>query len=202
MKPGAPRRSSTARRARGGKTAPTPAAPAPTRKPAAATAPRASPRGAGTPLITEAELRAAVFELANTLAPADVDDLLAEEETLRARAASLTGDHGTLLRAQLELAIVCLRDHAAGECPQIPYFTISVLAAALAYLVDELDLIPDFLPGIGTLDDALVMAMAFRLGEDGLRRYCTFREIDPTPTLGVQRGVAAKPASRRARTKG
>jgi uncharacterized membrane protein YkvA (DUF1232 family) len=61
-----------------------------------------------------------------------------------------------------------------------------MLTAGLAYLVDELDLIPDFLPGIGTLDDALVMAMACRLAEDGLRRYCTWKEIDPVPALGAE----------------
>jgi uncharacterized membrane protein YkvA (DUF1232 family) len=138
------------------------------------------------PLLTETDLRRAVFELANVLAPADVDDLLGNEEDLRERAGRLDGEAGKLLRAQLELAIMCLQDHVAGNCPQIPYYTISMLTAGLAYLVDELDLIPDFLPGIGTLDDALVMAMACRLAEDGLRRYCTWKEIDPAPALGAE----------------
>jgi uncharacterized membrane protein YkvA (DUF1232 family) len=137
------------------------------------------------PLITSAELRRIVFELANTLAPGDVGDLLGSEDEMRVRAAQLSGDAGTLLRAQLDLALLCLQDHAAGRCPQIPYFTISMLAAGLAYLVDELDLIPDFLPKIGTLDDALVMAMVFQFAADGLRRYCTWKDIDPTPALGT-----------------
>jgi len=139
------------------------------------------------PLITESELRTAILELANTLAPGDVDDLLGSESDLRERAERVDGDRGKLLAAQLELALMCLRDHAAGRCPQIPYFTISMLAAALAYLVDDLDVIPDFLPRIGTLDDALVMAMVFQLAEDGIRRYCTWKEIDPSPALGGPR---------------
>jgi uncharacterized membrane protein YkvA (DUF1232 family) len=145
----------------------------------------ARPHRAPPPLITADELRRAIFELANTLAPADVDDLLGNEDDLRSRGARIEGEPGKLFAAQLELAITCLRDHAAGRCPQIPYFTISMLAAALAYLVDDLDLIPDFLPRIGTLDDALVMAMAFQLAEDGLRRYCTWKEFDPGPALRV-----------------
>ena len=162
---------------------------------------------ATTPIITEDELRRLVFEHANTLAPADVEDLLGQESDLRERASALDGDRGELLRAQLDLAIKCLYDHDAGRIPQIPYFTISLLAAGLAYLIDELDIIPDFLPGIGTLDDALVMAMSFRLAEDGLRRYCTFKDIDPTPVLGAQHHAPARPASpagpaRRARRKG
>ncbi len=167
MKTEKPRRSSAVGRARG-----TAAKPAPSRQPLA-------------PLITPAELRRAVFELANTLAPGDVGDLLGSEDEMRARAAQLEGDAGKLLAAQLDLALACLQDHAAGLCPQIPYFTISMLAAGLAYLVDELDLIPDFLPKIGTLDDALVMAMVFQFAEAGLRRYCTWKSIDPAPALGV-----------------
>ena len=135
------------------------------------------------PIITADELRRAIFELANTLAPGDVDDLLGTEDDLRERAARMDGERRKLFAAQLEIAIMCLRDHAGGLCPQIPYFTISMLAAALAYLIDDLDVIPDFLPRIGTLDDALVMAMAFQLAEDGLRRYCIWKEIDLTPAL-------------------
>ena len=162
-----PSRTATAKRARNGDVKP------------------AHAQRASAPLITAADLRRAVFELASTLAPADVDDLLGSEDELRERAGRVDGAAGKLFGAQLELAITVLRDHAAGRCPQIPYFTISMLAAALAYLVDDFDLIPDFLPRIGTLDDALVMTMAFQQAEDGLRRYCTWKEIDPTPVLGA-----------------
>lgn len=175
MKPDTHRRQSTTRSARSGRKTP------PARKP--------SP-----PLLTAAELRRAVFELANTLAPADVDDLFAEEAALRERATLLGGEPGNLLRLQVDLALACLRDHAAGEAPQIPYYTISLLAAGLAYLADELDLVPDFLPKVGTLDDALVMAMACQLAEDGLRRYCTWKEIDPVPALGAERAARRRRA--------
>src|SRR6266481_1429614 len=134
-----PSRTATAKRARNGDVKP------------------AHAQRASAPLITAADLRRAVFELASTLAPADVDDLLGSEDELRERAGRVDGAPGKLFAAQL----------------------------ALAYLVDDFDLIPDFLPRIGTLDDALVMTMAFQQAEDGLRRYCTWKEIDPTPVLGA-----------------
>jgi uncharacterized membrane protein YkvA (DUF1232 family) len=138
------------------------------------------------PLLTRAEMRRAVVELANTLAPADAGDLLAEETALRARVAALNGAAGRIMRAQLDLALMCLRDHLNGVCPQIPFHAISLLTAGVAYLGEKIDLIPDMLPRIGTIDDALVMALAFELAEDGLRRYCTFKGIDPAPVLGTE----------------
>lgn len=130
-------------------------------------------------LLTRADIVRAVVELANKLAPADVGDLLGSESMIRERAAQLSGAPGRTLRAQLDLALLCLKDHAAGRCPQIPYYSISLLAAGVVYLADQLDLVPDFLPRIGMIDDALVMAVACELGRDGLARYCVWKGIAP-----------------------
>jgi uncharacterized membrane protein YkvA (DUF1232 family) len=130
-----------------------------------------------------------VHDLANRIAPADVTALLQAERDLRKRAASLVSDELQLLAEQLSLALDCLRDHVGGACPQIPYYTISVLAAAVSYFANELDVIPDFLPRVGRLDDAVVMAMAFELGRDGVRRYCAWKGRDANTVLHA--GVTA-----------
>ena len=139
------------------------------------------------PLLRPSDVRTIVSDLCTQLAPADVAALMNEEKTLRARAAELPTPHLSLLRDQLGLALDCLRDHLDGRCPQIPYYTISLIGAALLYFTDEFDAIPDFLPEIGHLDDAVVMAMAFELGADGLRRYCDFKDIDATGLLPPRR---------------
>jgi len=128
-----------------------------------------------TPLLRQEDLRAILYDLANKVAPADVEEMMEHEDTLRAEAAQITSPHLALLRDQLLLAVDCLSDHVNGECPQIPYHTIALLAAGVFYFSDEIDVIPDFLPHIGMLDDAAVMAMAYRLAEDGVRRYCDFK---------------------------
>jgi uncharacterized membrane protein YkvA (DUF1232 family) len=147
------------------------------------------------PRITRSSPRAevvhAVIELANKLAPADVGDLLVAESSIRERAAKLAGVPGRRCARQLELALMCLKDHAAGRCPQIPYYSISLLAAGVAYLADQLDFVPDFLPRIGMIDDALVMAVACDLGRDGLRRYCVWKGIAPALARRVQRRPAS-----------
>jgi uncharacterized membrane protein YkvA (DUF1232 family) len=156
----------------------------PRRSPKASPARRTKPV---TPLLTRAEVVQAVTELANKLAPADVGDLLVVESTIRERASALPGMPGRAFRAQLDLALEFLKDHVAGRCPQIPFYTISLLAAGVAYLADELDLIPDFLPRIGMIDDALVLAVACELGRDGLTRYCVWKGLAPALARRVPR---------------
>lgn len=131
------------------------------------------------------------MDLARYIAPADVTAMMGREPELRERAAALTAPPLALLRDQLAVALDCLRDHVAGNCPQIPYSTISLLAAGVCYFADELDLVPDFLSRIGRLDDGAVMAMAFQLGADGIRRYCTATGRDADAVLGLTGGRRA-----------
>lgn len=153
----------------------------------------ATRRPARVPFLTRAEVVRAVIELANKLAPADVGDLLVAESTIRERAKKLPGVPGRRLRAELELALLCLKDHSAGRCPQIPYYAISLLAAGVAYLADQLDFVPDFLPRIGMIDDALVMEVACELSRDGLKRYCVWKGIAPA----LARRARRRPTGRR-----
>jgi len=148
-----------------------------TAKPAAVTRARRRTRKAP-PVLDRRDVRRIITELAARIAPADVTTLMSQEATIRAKAREIRDPHLLPFRAQLELALDCLRDHVDERCPQIPYYTISLLGAAALYFSDELDAIPDFLPHIGNLDDAVVMGIACQLGADGLRRYCDWKGRD------------------------
>ena len=126
--------------------------------------------------LRESDLEEILREGARSLAPADVDNLLSREGELRAHAEELPA-RLKLLRRQIDLAFTLLRDHRAEGCPQIPYDTVAIVASALLYFAEPVDIIPDFLPTVGHLDDAAVMAMAFRLARKGIRRYCAFKGI-------------------------
>jgi uncharacterized membrane protein YkvA (DUF1232 family) len=75
------------------------------------------------------------------------------------------------------LALHLITDHADGNCPQIPYYTVCLLTVALLYFVDPLDVIPDWIPGVGGSDDGLMFELAFELGRPGIERYCTWKGI-------------------------
>lgn len=147
---------------------------APKKRPAATTSTKAKTTTdvPSSELLDSSDLRRIVLETANTLAPDDIAALLAGESDIRHRIAELSSGSLGLLKSQLALSLDLLRDHLDGECSQIPYRTISIVGAAVTYFIDELDLIPDFLPGVGRLDDAAVVATAFELAHAGLERYC------------------------------
>jgi uncharacterized membrane protein YkvA (DUF1232 family) len=136
------------------------------------------------PLLEPSDIRRIVLDAAVQIAPADVVELMTREDELREEGRQLQAPELALLREQLELALDCLKDHVEGNCPQIPFYTISLLGAAVWYFGDVLDVIPDFLPKIGMLDDAAVMAMAFQLAASGLRRYCTWKGRAVDSVLG------------------
>ncbi|MBI3783592.1 MAG: DUF1232 domain-containing protein [Deltaproteobacteria bacterium] len=149
-------------------------------QPAAPAAPRQT-------VLDRSDIHRILFDLAHQVAPADLETLMDNEAMLIERARGLTDANLALFQKQLSLAMACVRDHVDGECSQIPYYTISLIGAALMYFADEFDAIPDFLPDIGHLDDAVVMAMACELGADGLQRYCDFKDIDATGLLPPRR---------------
>ena len=46
--------------------------------------------------------------------------------------------------------------------PRVPWIRKAALAATIAYLATPFDLVPDFIPLAGQLDDALIVALALR----------------------------------------
>ncbi len=55
---------------------------------------------------------------------------------------------------------------------------MAAVTAALLYFVNPIDLVPDFLPLVGYLDDAAIIAVCFKIIQADLRKYAKAKRIE------------------------
>jgi len=67
-----------------------------------------------------------------------------------------------------------LRDSLAGRY-SVPFRTIAAIAVTLLYLANPLDLIPDFIPGVGYIDDVFIVTLCLRFIATDLQAYRRWR---------------------------
>ncbi|HSI69033.1 MAG TPA: YkvA family protein [Gillisia sp.] len=70
-----------------------------------------------------------------------------------------------------------LRDWYQGRYKDVPWLVISSIGGALLYVLSPIDLIPDFLPVIGYLDDAAVIAALVKYVRVDLADYRKWKGV-------------------------
>jgi len=76
---------------------------------------------------------------------------------------------------QAGLVLELIDDYRDGSYRSIPWRSLAVAAGALLYSVSPSDVVPDFVPVLGQLDDAVVIALAMYLIRRDLKRYIQFK---------------------------
>lgn len=76
---------------------------------------------------------------------------------------------------QTRLVIEFVDDFRTGGYRDVPWWAVAVAATAMLYAINPADVVPNVLPIVGTLDDLAVVAVAVRLLEGQLRKYCRFK---------------------------
>ena len=71
----------------------------------------------------------------------------------------------------IKTSFALLKDWYMGNYRKIPFRMVASIAAAMLYLVSPLDIVPDWVPFGGLLDDALVLAAIFALSRRDLDAY-------------------------------
>ncbi len=99
----------------------------------------------------------------------DIDDVLEDEEAIKSKF-----ENKGKLQRYLDDAVILfslLKDYANGNYREVPFNVIAAIGGALLYVLSPIDLIPDFIPIIGYLDDAAVVAFCLNLIEKDLISY-------------------------------
>lgn len=77
---------------------------------------------------------------------------------------------------QLQLLFSLTKDYTNGNYTSIPKTTMISVLAALLYFISPLDLVPDFLVGLGFLDDAVILGFVIKKVSKELEKYKAWKD--------------------------
>jgi uncharacterized membrane protein YkvA (DUF1232 family) len=100
--------------------------------------------------------------------------IAATTEWLKTKGAALPGQ----LFQQVKLLLELLKDFYKGVYKDVPWASIAAIVFAILYAVNPIDLVPDFIPVVGFLDDIGVVGAVISSFRSDLRDYCKFKGYD------------------------
>ena len=101
----------------------------------------------------------------------ELDDFLYRLEQ-KIKEMPLVGKKFTMIPVMISL----VKNYVQGKYTTVPYGTILAILSALIYLLSQIDLIPDFLPGIGYLDDMAVVGFCITMVKTDIESYDVWRQ--------------------------
>jgi uncharacterized membrane protein YkvA (DUF1232 family) len=84
--------------------------------------------------------------------------------------------------SHLQAMLRLIRAYYCGEYRDVKIANLVLIIGAIIYVLDPWDLIPDWIPGLGYLDDATVMAFAIQKTRETLDEFTTWETSAPQGT--------------------
>lgn len=99
----------------------------------------------------------------------DVKDVLGKER----KAEDIVRHAGALRKywEDVKTFFSMVKDYVSGNYREVPFGTIAAIVGALAYALSPIDAIPDFIPVLGYLDDAMVLGLCLKLVQGDVEDY-------------------------------
>jgi len=123
-------------------------------------------------VVSEEKAKKIIGDGAQKITEEDVACAISREEDIKSRC------HGPLGRflGDVRTIIAMLKDYWNKSYRELPWWTIAAATTALLYVLNPMDIVPDFIPVIGLLDDAAVVSACVFLLERDLSRYRSWKK--------------------------
>ena len=119
--------------------------------------------------VSKKEAESALLRGAKKVRPSDVVKVLKESKKIEDR--FKTESKLRQFVDELKLLLGIVGDYWSGKYRGIPYWSIAAIVAALLYVLAPIDIIPDFIPVFGYVDDATVVAACIAMVRQDLQMY-------------------------------
>ena len=78
--------------------------------------------------------------------------------------------------AVIPIMISLIKHYVEGKYTTVPYGTILAIMSALIYVLSPVDIIPDFIPFVGHLDDVAVIGLCLSMVKTDIEAYDEWRQ--------------------------
>lgn len=129
------------------------------------------------PKLDEASLKARVARDAQRVTERDAQRVVDRQRDFEQKYSKLPAKLTKLVN-QVKLLYELIRAYMDGSYREIPWASIAMAVAATVYFLSPLDLIPDAIPVIGMLDDALLVRFTMKAIQADLRGFCEWKGYD------------------------
>jgi uncharacterized membrane protein YkvA (DUF1232 family) len=80
------------------------------------------------------------------------------------------------LLKDLQLLLSLIKEYWKGTYRDVSTKSIVIFLAALAYIISPIDLIPDYMLGLGQIDDAAILGVSVFFLEKELMKYSEWKD--------------------------
>lgn len=124
--------------------------------------------------VNDDDLNRAYARQTEEVTPEEVEAVVDQEEAIRDK---FSRKHGLkrYLRDAVDL-LALIKDYRRGTYRNVAWKTVALVVAALLYVLNPIDIIPDFIPIAGLLDDAVVMSWCLAAVSDELDVYRQWKQ--------------------------
>jgi uncharacterized membrane protein YkvA (DUF1232 family) len=136
--------------------------------------------------IMTAELTGFIQSQARVLSLADLNRLVIDLPALRERLAKIPSETYPYLSDQLEFLCLFIEEQIVGRNRDAAEEPVAEAALALLYFQRSTDLIPDSIPGMGLLDDAIIVRIVLGRHEHAFKSSSHAYKLSwPAPSFDV-----------------